>query len=722
MHIRTIEKAVFLTLLGSVFAFAPTTRGQSDVGGVPKDALLILDASGSMWGQIDGVNKIVIAKDVLEELVLGLPEEQRLGLVVYGHRRKGDCKDIQTLADVGANREDVIKQLRAVSPRGKTPLTASVEHAAKHLNYRKKAATVVLVSDGLETCDADPCALARLLEENGLDFTVHVVGFDVTTEEREGLQCIADETGGSLLTADNAEQLTEALFQIAAVNEQSTQSDGESDPAPSTLALKATILSGGPLIQSDLDWTVTPAAGGDPVFRVVDAGFVQTAVVPGDYVAQVTWTGWTHDETPKTARVEFSVRAQQPRVLTVPINLGIPVTLDAPDSTPEGVAFDVTWSGPDDLGAYIHVSGVEDGPRDYAYGWSTSKVRGQIEAKAQDKASLDTDGDGDFDQDDKATAPVGGPSIAGAYEVRYVLDQPRLILARRPLTVSDSQYTLDAPNEAAVSTSIEIGWDGPLTDGDFVTLIEAGSKTVFKNGVTDRLIEGQSASLVTPATPGQYEVRYILANGYTLYPGMQHAVQASTPITIVDSKASVSGPSQAVGGSTIDVRWEGPAEDWQDDYVSIIQPGAEKYNRDSWTKLTKHDEPVSIEVPNIDGEYEIAYFLQPGQRAIARQPITITRAPASIDAPASVKVGEDFEVAFSGPGYKGDRVVITPIDEPDQKMWGWTSRYGFAVATGVDGKGTVKNYAFAQAGEYEARYVTGKQHQVLARDAFMVTE
>ena len=58
-----------------------------------EDAILILDASGSMWGQIDGINKIVIAKDVVESLVRSLPDEQRLGLVAYGHRRKGDCSD-----------------------------------------------------------------------------------------------------------------------------------------------------------------------------------------------------------------------------------------------------------------------------------------------------------------------------------------------------------------------------------------------------------------------------------------------------------------------------------------------------------------------------------------------------------------------------------------------------------------------------------------------------
>lgn len=50
-----------------------------------------------------------------------------------------------------------------------------------------------MVSDGKETCDADPCAAAKELEANGIDFTVHVVGFDLTDEETAQLQCVADK-------------------------------------------------------------------------------------------------------------------------------------------------------------------------------------------------------------------------------------------------------------------------------------------------------------------------------------------------------------------------------------------------------------------------------------------------------------------------------------------------------------------------------------------------
>ncbi len=56
--------------------------------------MLILDASGSMWGQVEGGNKIVIARRVLKNLVAGLSTEAEVDLLAYGHRQKGDCEDI----------------------------------------------------------------------------------------------------------------------------------------------------------------------------------------------------------------------------------------------------------------------------------------------------------------------------------------------------------------------------------------------------------------------------------------------------------------------------------------------------------------------------------------------------------------------------------------------------------------------------------------------------
>jgi len=699
----------------------------------PKDAILILDASGSMWGQIDGVNKIVIAKDVVEGLVRGLPENQRLGMVAYGHRKKGDCRDIETLADIGADRDKVIKQIRGLSPKGKTPLTKSVEHAATELNYTEKAATVILVSDGLETCEADPCALAKLLEEKGLDFTVHVVGFNITEEERKGLVCIAEETGGEFLSADNAEELAGALTQVAMADFETEKS--EPIAKPQTVALKATIMQNGPDIQSKLNWTVKNTETDETVFEKSNGGYVDFEVVPGDYIAEVVWTGWPHQtdryKGNKSGSKAFTIAAA-PTVVTVPVDLQIPVTLEADSEIAEGNAINVSWSGPDDLTAYIMVSSLDDGPRDGIYFTSGQKGRDAYqkarEEDGQSASDLDTDGDGDFDQDDQAKSQIGGPSIEGDYEVRYILADPRLILERVPLTVTDGNYTVSAPAEIPASSTFEVEWSGNLTPGDFVTIEKAGTTAAFTpTGRRPDLEVGKPSELTAPAEPGDYEVRYILANGYTTYAGMQHAVQAIRPVTIMDVSADIDSPATAVGGSAITIDIDEPDEDWADDMVSVIEVSASKTNQDArygLSRIVQDDGSYQFRVPAIAGDYEIAYFLNPGSRIIARNPITITQAEATVDAPASVKIGEAFNVSYSGDAFKGDRVVICPADTPDNKMWQWGINYGFIAQDGE----TVGTYSESKStknlkpGDYEARYVTGLQNVIIARDKFTVTE
>src|SRR5690606_9696749 len=61
--------------------------------------MLVLDASGSMAGRIDGVTKLDTAREALASVLKTLPAGTELGLMAYGHRRKGDCGDIETLAE-----------------------------------------------------------------------------------------------------------------------------------------------------------------------------------------------------------------------------------------------------------------------------------------------------------------------------------------------------------------------------------------------------------------------------------------------------------------------------------------------------------------------------------------------------------------------------------------------------------------------------------------------
>ncbi len=701
------------------FALATTFSAAAQAPDAPEDTMLVFDASGSMWGQIEGVNKIVIARDVIEELILSMPAERRLGLVAYGHNREGVCDDIEVLGAVGTAHDELRESVRGLTPRGRTPLTESVRVAAEALGASENRSTVILVSDGLETCEADPCALARALEEANAAFTIHVVGFDVTAEERAGLSCMAEETGGLFLAADSADELSEALTQVADAGEPAAPEPVESEPVPSHVVLKATILNGGPQIQADLSWTVTATESGETVLSSEDA-VIETELAPGDYSVEAVWTGWRDGE-PRAGVVDFTVREQAASVITVPVDLGLPVSLDAPAETPEGVAIDVTWTGPDELGATVSVVRLDDGPRTAIFFFPAQRTRDAYEAAAEDATTLDANGDGAFDGNDPATGTLSIPPQAGLYEIRYTLSEPPLILARQNLDVTDSDYQLTASAEAEASSPITIEWSGPFTPSDVITLVPAGDERAFDNARYTPAREGEAAELTAPAEPGEYEIRYVMSSGYTTYGGMQNVVQASTPITVTVVTASLDAPSEAVGGSTISVVWDGPSG-WSDDTLSVVERGSEEFNRDSFASLRGDaPAPTDIRVPAIAGEYDIVYLLNPGRRVIARRPLTITQPTATLEAPASVTAGESFEVSYSGDGFSGDRVVIVAADYDDARMWGVPATYGFGASP--DGtSGEIAARLTATPGEYEIRYVTGLQHQVLARAPVTITE
>lgn len=207
-----------LVVLTLTSLLTPASTWANDTLAEPAPLLLILDASGSMWGQVDGENKIVTARRALGELVDDLPAASQVGVVAYGHREKGDCADIETLIPLGPVDAAAVKStINDINPKGKTPITASVEHALEVLKQADTQATMVLLSDGLETCGGDPCKAVRLAREQGMPFVFHVVGFDVEGEDLSQLQCMAQAGGGLFLSAEDGDQLTSALDNVMAL-------------------------------------------------------------------------------------------------------------------------------------------------------------------------------------------------------------------------------------------------------------------------------------------------------------------------------------------------------------------------------------------------------------------------------------------------------------------------------------------------------------------------
>jgi Ca-activated chloride channel family protein len=195
-------------IAGAFLATSPSVA----VAAEPAATVIVLDGSGSMWGQIDGRTKAELAREAVATVLDGLPADRSLGLLAYGHRRKGDCGDIELVVPPAPGSADAVRaSVDGMRFLGKTPLTAAVRQAAEALRSTEAPATVVLVTDGLETCDADPCALGRELEASGVAFTAHVIGFGLSRGEGAEIACLAEATGGRYLAADDGAALVEAL-------------------------------------------------------------------------------------------------------------------------------------------------------------------------------------------------------------------------------------------------------------------------------------------------------------------------------------------------------------------------------------------------------------------------------------------------------------------------------------------------------------------------------
>ena len=262
------------------------------------DTIIILDASNSMWGQIDGIAKISIAREVIGELVEELDTDSEFGLMAFGHRRKSDCGDIELILPVGPLDSTTFSAaVNNLSPRGRTPLTAALREAAGVLKTDTRSGRIIIVSDGIESCEADPCALSKELEKTGLDFTAHVIGFNISeTSDQSQISCIAENTEGLYLTAESTGELKEALESMM-MDDDAAHMDSEM--APSAIVSPK---SSQPNTRISIDWT-GPNAEGD---------FVTLALVGADAMefesAAPTADGWPAMlNTPATAG-EYEVR------------------------------------------------------------------------------------------------------------------------------------------------------------------------------------------------------------------------------------------------------------------------------------------------------------------------------------------------------------------------------------------------------------------------------
>ena len=252
----------------SLFGLAAVAQESSG----PVNIAFIFDASGSMRAGMEGRTRLAVAQDALTNLSAGLPPGTNASLLVYGHRLSQDdpaasCQDIEQVIELGpvdaAQFESVVRGINAI---GYTPISDSLQLAAQTLVDRAdERNTIVLVSDGEETCGGSPCLMAQALKAANIELTVNTIGFAADDVTRQQLECIADVTGGTYFDAPDAQQLTEALEAAVA--------------APGTVQ----VVDANGDVQWEMDFTLETVDSGETV-----GSFLGTATVPaGEYRAIV---------------------------------------------------------------------------------------------------------------------------------------------------------------------------------------------------------------------------------------------------------------------------------------------------------------------------------------------------------------------------------------------------------------------------------------------------
>lgn len=224
-----------LVVLGAILAIMPLSGPSEAQPAQPPQAaqpaqpaeeknnklLLMFDSSGSMREpDASGGTKMQAAKQAFDGLIPKLPEASQVGLRVYGATvfsadDPGACQDTQNVVPVGPlDRPALSNAVQDFEPYGETPIAESLRQAAKDLGTEGKR-TILLVSDGEETCDPDPCETAKEISGLGIDLKIDVVGFDVKGKVRDQLRCITDAGNGTFYETDDVEDLTASLERLA---------------------------------------------------------------------------------------------------------------------------------------------------------------------------------------------------------------------------------------------------------------------------------------------------------------------------------------------------------------------------------------------------------------------------------------------------------------------------------------------------------------------------
>lgn len=156
----------------------------------------LFDASQSMYGQWQSGAKIDIAKSLMKKVLdsLRYVDNLELALRVYGHQKPyppQDCDDSRLEVPFSKGNISTIQEvLKNLIPKGTTPIAKSLELCGNDFPQSPSRNIVILVTDGIEECGGDPCAISAALQKKGIFLKPFVIGMGIDESWKKTFECV----------------------------------------------------------------------------------------------------------------------------------------------------------------------------------------------------------------------------------------------------------------------------------------------------------------------------------------------------------------------------------------------------------------------------------------------------------------------------------------------------------------------------------------------------
>jgi len=175
---------------------------------------VIFDASGSMGQPLpSGEQRIAAAKRALEQLVGTVLEEGTpFSLRAFGHVAPSSCETRLEVPLAPLDREAALASVAGIEPKllSQTAIADSLLAAVDDLRSATGPRTVILVTDGEESCGGDPAAAAAALRASG-STTIAIVSLGLDEAGLAAFEALAEEVGATYVDVTSFEELRLAL-------------------------------------------------------------------------------------------------------------------------------------------------------------------------------------------------------------------------------------------------------------------------------------------------------------------------------------------------------------------------------------------------------------------------------------------------------------------------------------------------------------------------------